>query len=194
VTSVPLTVDFEGGFSAQPSEVAERVGDLLDLGVAGINIEDGDAAPELLAQKIAAIKAWARTRGADIFVNARTDVVLRGLTPPGDATVRETIARAARYREAGADGIFVPALVEPDAIRTIAASIGLPLNVMAVPGLPDAPALYALGVRRLSAGSGLAELAFGTARHAAAAFLASGDAAVLTAAESLDYGATNARF
>src|ERR1700680_357518 len=70
VTSVPLTVDFEGGFSTEPSEVADRVGDLLELGVAGINLEDGDAAPELLAQKIAAVKASARTRGTDIFVNA----------------------------------------------------------------------------------------------------------------------------
>lgn len=193
VTSVPLTVDFESGFSTQPSEVAERVGDLLELGVAGINLEDGDASPELLAQKIAAVKASARTRGTDIFVNARTDVFLRDIVSPEDA-VRETIARAARYREAGADGIFVPAVVEPDAIRTIAASIALPLNVMAVPGLPDAAALYALGARRLSAGSALAQLAFGTARRAAASFLASGDTAVLSAGDSLDYGATNARF
>src|SRR5262249_3570140 len=81
--------------------------------------------------------------------NARTDVYLRGLVPR-ERAVEETIERARRYRAAGCDGIFVPALSDPAAIRSIAAAIALPLNVMVVPRLPPAAELAARGVRRVS--------------------------------------------
>src|ERR1700677_3731432 len=37
----PLTVDIEAGYSADPRAVAELVVRILDIGVVGINIEDG---------------------------------------------------------------------------------------------------------------------------------------------------------
>src|SRR4029077_14943251 len=152
VIQVPLTVDMESGYSNDPVAVGDAVAALVDAGAVGINIEDGAGSPDLLAAKIGAAKQAAARRGVDLFVNARTDVYLRGLVPEG-ARAAETLVRAARYRDAGADGIFVPKLVAPDAIREIAAAAGLPLNVLAWPGLPPAAELAVLGVRRLSVGS-----------------------------------------
>ncbi|MCL2448814.1 MAG: isocitrate lyase/phosphoenolpyruvate mutase family protein [Polyangiaceae bacterium] len=173
VIRVPLSVDIEAGYAEDPNAVAELVIALASLGAVGINIEDGASPPEALAAKIAHIKrALART-GADVFVNARVDVYLRALVAEPDR-VPETCARAARYREAGADGIFVPKVVNAAEIREIAASVKLPLNVLAWHGLPPASDLGALGVRRLSAGSAIAQAVWGRAATVARAFLAEG--------------------
>lgn len=175
VVRVPLTVDVEGGYSDDPAAVADHVERLADLGVVGINLEDGAGPPESLCAKIAAIRDIAARNGFDVFVNARTDVYLRGLAPP-EQRVAMVLERAARYREAGADGLFVPGLVEAGDIRTIAAGAGVPLNLLLRAALPPIEELQALGVARLSAGSDLAEAAFGQTRALATAFLADGRA------------------
>ena len=191
VPDLPLSVDLEGGYSDDPDEVANLVAQLQALGVAGINLEDGTGTPERLVAKIAAVKQRVNRQGGDVFVNARTDVFLRELASGEDA-VREAIARAARYAGAGADGIFVPDLQERDAIARVAVAVERPLNLLAVPGLPSASELYQLGVRRVSAGSLLAKLAYGTARDAAQAFLRDGNSSVLFSDRSAGYGETNA--
>ncbi len=192
VIKVPLTVDAESGYSSDPVAVGETIGRLVDAGAVGINLEDGSGPPELLAAKIAQAKRAAARAGVDLFVNARTDVYLRGLVPE-PARRAETLARAARYKEAGADGIFVPKLVSSDEIRAIAASADLPLNVLAFPGLPPASELAALGVRRLSAGSGISSVVWGRAAAAAAAFLREGRSEPLSDG-AMGYGEINALF
>ncbi len=160
VVEVPLTVDVEGGYSDDPAAVADTVLRVVQAGAAGINLEDGAGDPALLAAKIRAIRERCAANGVDVFINARTDVYLRGLVDEG-VRIDETLARAARYRDAGADGLFVPGLVDAEAIRTLAARCGLPLNVMLRPQLQDLAALEALGVRRISTGSALAESMYG---------------------------------
>jgi 2-methylisocitrate lyase-like PEP mutase family enzyme len=108
-----------------------------------------------------------------VFVNARTDVYLQGLAPK-ERRVEETLARAERYRAAGADGLFVPAMVDAADIRAVASGAGLPLNVMARPGLPSPSELQAMGVRRLSAGINIATAVLGRAAALTTAFLRDG--------------------
>jgi len=177
---VPLSVDIESGFSNDPARVARLAGELIELGAVGINIEDGREPPELLAAKIAAVKREAKSLGCDLFVNARTDVVLKQLVPAHEA-VPQILERARVYARAGADGLFVPALAEPDSIRKVAGALELPLNVMALPSLAPLAQLRAFGVRRLSAGSGIAQAAFAAAQAAAERFLVDGDSAKLFA-------------
>lgn len=169
VVRVPLTVDCEGGYASDPSAVADTVAAVADAGGVGCNLEDGFAAPAVLAAKIAAVRA----RGTDVFVNARTDVYLKSLVAP-EQRVEETLRRAALYRAAGADGLFVPGVVDRDEIRAITAACGLPVNVLVRAGLPHAAELATLGVRRLSAGSDVAEAVLGRAATLVRAFLADG--------------------
>lgn len=171
--SVPISVDVEGGYSTDADRVGEVVADVIGAGAVGINVEDGTGAPDLLCSKIERCKRAGARRGVDLFVNARTDVYLRNLVP-GDRRIEETLARAERYRAAGADGIFVPGVTDAAEIRSIATAVPLPLNVLARPGLPPAPDLEKLGVRRLSAGSWIAAAAFGRAASAVAGFLQGG--------------------
>lgn len=170
---IPISVDSEGGYADDPAAVAEHIAALIDAGAVGINIEDGSGTPDRLCAKIEGAKAAGARRGVDLFVNARTDVYLKGLVP-ADERVAESLARAERYRRAGADGIFVPGLREAPEISAIASAARLPLNVLAWPGLPSASELEALGVRRLSAGSGIAQALLGRMSSLAAGFLRSG--------------------
>ena len=150
-----LSADIEDGYSDDPAEVAEFV---ASLPVAGLNVEDSArdvlVPPPVLAAKVAAIKQ----RRPDVFVNARVDTYWLGQ----DATVETTLIRAHEYVAAGADGIFIPGVTDPEVIRRLCGEIPLPVNVLAVPNLaPDA--LGALGVRRISTGS----LPYRAALHAA---------------------------
>ncbi|MBV8372611.1 MAG: isocitrate lyase/phosphoenolpyruvate mutase family protein [Candidatus Eremiobacteraeota bacterium] len=188
---LPVSVDIEDGYSADPDRVADLVARLRDIGVAGINLEDGSGAPELLTEKIAAVKQRLRREGRDVFINARTDVVLREILS-GEEAIVESIARGRRYAAAGANAFFVPELSNNDAIARIASAVALPLSLMAVPGLATADALFARGVRRLSGGAAPAKLAYGRAREAAKEFLKTGDCQSLFGGHSVDYAATNA--
>ena len=140
-----LSLDVEDGYTADPDAVADYV---ALLPVDGINIEDSTAetltAPEVHAAKIRAIKA----RSPEVFVNARVDTYWLGQS----ATVAETVDRASRYVDAGADGIFVPGASDPTVLRDLAHAIDRPLNVLAIQGLSPAD-LAGLGVRRVSTGS-----------------------------------------
>ena len=191
VIRVPLTVDIEAGYSDDPAAVARLVARVLAVGVVGINIEDGERSPDLLCKKIAAIRDQAHS-GADVFINIRTDVYLRGVAR-GEAATAEVIRRASRYHAAGCDGLFVPGLATADAMAAISAAIApMPLNVMAVPNLPPLDTLEKSGVRRLSAGSSIAQAAIGRTSHLVSSFLAGTMSGMFDA--SADYGAVNRLF
>jgi 2-methylisocitrate lyase-like PEP mutase family enzyme len=143
-----FTVDAEGGFSDDPEEVTELARRLHEAGAAGINLEDGrpdgSLAPvELHAAKIAAVKAAVPA----LFVNARTDTHWLGRQE------EETAARLAAYEQAGADGVFVPGLSDPDGIAALTAALVVPLNILYAPAGPTLAELAGLGVRRVSLGS-----------------------------------------
>ena len=190
VVTVPLTADIEGGYSDDPRRVGDTISALIDVGVVGINLEDGSGPPDLLIAKIQAARQAAEESGVPIFVNARTDVFSRNLSS-GHHAVLEAIARAKNYSAAGADGIFVPGVTDSGAIEQLAQQITRPLNVMARPGLPLVRELQRLGVRRLSAAAWLARVALRAVRESAATFLATGDSDSLVAAAGLavDYNA-----
>ena len=192
VIRVPLSIDVEGGYSDDPAVVARVIGGIIDAGAVGINIEDGAGSPDVLCAKIEAARLSATRAGVDLFINVRTDVYLRAMAS-GDEAVREVIRRAERYRSAGCDGIFVPGLIEGRAIEAIAAAIDpLPLNIMLMPGLPSPTVLREQGVRRLSAGSAIAQAAMGFTSRLASDFLAgsSDDMSAIT----VDYSSMNQLF
>jgi 2-methylisocitrate lyase-like PEP mutase family enzyme len=178
VITVPLSVDSESGYSSDPATVAKHVSDFASAGAAGINIEDGKGSVDLLCAKIEAIRKTSAGH-RDLFINARVDVLLHKLAPREQA-LDEIIARAARYRDAGADGIFVPYLIDAEEIQAVVRAIDpLPLNVMAMPKLGSATELKALGVRRLSAGAAVARAAISLTLQLATAFLADGESEAL---------------
>jgi 2-methylisocitrate lyase-like PEP mutase family enzyme len=186
VLTVPLSFDVENGYSGDPQVVADNVMRLVELGVAGINIEDGPDKTTVLASKIEAIRNALSKAGADLFVNARSDVFLASLVEKSKL-VEESIARGKLYRRAGADGLFLPGMTDGEHIKAVTREISLPLNVMAWPGLADAVELGKLGVRRLSAGSGISQVLWGKANQLAQDFLQTGRSESLSEG-SMPYG------
>jgi 2-methylisocitrate lyase-like PEP mutase family enzyme len=151
---IPVTVDFEGGYSEDDGELAANIARLLDLGVIGINFEDrivkgsGLYSVDRQARRIAAIRKAAERKGVDLFINARTDVFFEH----GDDAVGEALDRAKAYAAAGASGFFVPGLVNDALIGRVAEAVTLPVNVMIMDGVPSNGRLSELGVARISYG------------------------------------------
>jgi 2-methylisocitrate lyase-like PEP mutase family enzyme len=173
VISVPLTVDIEAGYSDDLKRVAKVIEAVMAAGAVGINIEDGTSAPELLVRKIEIAREVASRRQVKLFINARTDVYLKSLVPAEDR-VAETLKRAALYQAAGADGLFAAGVTAEYEIAALCQGTPLPVNVLGLPGLPSPEELKALGVRRLSAGSGIAEFLYGARASLAQSFLQTG--------------------
>ena len=173
LAKVPITADSEAGYSADVTEVAGFVVSMAKAGAAGINIEDGTEPPPVLVAKIKAIKQACTREGVDVFINARTDVYLK-LLVPAEQAMDETVARGKLYRDAGADGLFVPGLVDAAGYRKVADAIDLPINALVWPKLPDAATLKNAGVRRISAGAGTARAAMGAMRRATLGLLKDG--------------------
>jgi 2-methylisocitrate lyase-like PEP mutase family enzyme len=151
---LPLTVDFEGAYSADPEEGGKNVARLAATGAVGCNFEDqviggeGLHPLDLQVRRIAAIR---RAVGDQFFINARTDLFLKTQTYD-DALVDQAIERGKAFADAGASGFFVPRLSDPAQIERVVREVPLPLNVIAFPGAPDKSVWASAGVARISHG------------------------------------------
>jgi 2-methylisocitrate lyase-like PEP mutase family enzyme len=172
--SVPVTADIENGFAVDASGVAETIGMVIEAGAVGVNLEDGEGAGLLSVDEFADRIAAARSAASiPLYLNARTDVYLRRVGEP-DTRLKHTIERAHAYLAAGASGVFVPGVVDPSVLSVLVKEIDAPLNVMAGFGAPPISELAALGVARVSLGSGIAQAAYGLVHRAATEALTSG--------------------
>lgn len=190
VLHVPLTVDVEDGYSDSPGGAAELILELAQCGVAGINLEDGGQSPSLLVDKIVAARKL--LGGSAMFINARTDVYLRNIAQ-GEAAIAMTIERLNRYREAGADGAFVPLMSAIGDVKKVAAACSLPLNLMTIPNMPLIDDLFAAGARRISAGPTIFQSSYGHARRLAKELTADHSMTDLFS-DSIPYPELNAAF
>ncbi|GAB2965531.1 isocitrate lyase/phosphoenolpyruvate mutase family protein [Micromonospora polyrhachis] len=189
---VPVTADIESGYATDPAGVAETIRGVLAAGAVGVNLEDGpflSRPVEEQTQRIAAARQAADTVGVPMFLNARIDTYLRQYGDPADRFAA-TVERAAAYLAAGADGIFLPGVVDQETISVLVKAIPAPVNVLAGPGAPTVDVLAELGVARVSLGAGIASAAYALARRSAEELLATGSYSTL--ADTVDYGDLNA--
>lgn len=182
VVKVPVSADVERGYGdGTPVDVAETVRRVIAAGAVGINLEDapgrdGATLMEVDAQveRISAAREAATREGVEIFINARVDTYL-AQAGAAEGRFDETVRRARAYNGAGADGVFVPGVADPEIIRSLVDAVGAPLNVMAGRGAgPTIPELQALGVARVSLGPALTLAVMAQVRRAAAEVLAQG--------------------
>lgn len=153
---LPVTIDFEGAYAAEPDRAATNAARLAQTGAIGCNFEDqriGGEGLYTIEEQAARIRAIRQAVGADFFINARTDLFLK--TPPANhdaALVDEALKRAHAYAQAGASGFFVPLLSNLELLERVCAESPLPVNFMAFPGSPTARAVADCGVARISHG------------------------------------------
>lgn len=153
---LPVTVDFEGAYSADPAEGARNIARLAETGAVGCNFEDQMVGGEGLhpiavqAERIAAAREAA---GPDFFINVRTDLFLKAPQETHDqAMLDEAIERVRAYAGAGASGFFVPMLGDLGMLRRLCEASPVPVNFMTYPGCPSYAEVSATGVARISHG------------------------------------------
>jgi len=171
---VPVSADLEYGYGDTPDDVARTVARAVEIGVVGGNLEDvRDGVLFGVDEAVERVAAARAAAPAGTFVlNARTDTYFVGAS--GDP-FDETVERATRYVEAGADCVFVPGVVQAETIRRLADAIPGPLNIVAgLASTIDAPTLFSLGVTRVSLGGSLARAALSTLERAGRELLDTG--------------------
>lgn len=158
-TDLPLTADIEGGFIWDDlTQFKAFIRQVIESGAVGINLEDssqhfvGLNKLELQKQRIKTAKEAGKELGINFYLNARVDAMSAMEGKSLDEKIQTTIERAKAYREAGADGIFVPFISDIEIIRKLKPQIGLPLNILSNVNL-NVTELKAIGVERISIGS-----------------------------------------
>jgi 2-methylisocitrate lyase-like PEP mutase family enzyme len=170
--TVPVTADIEHGYAATPDAVADVVLRVVAAGAVGVNLEDilpGSAdleAVDVQCDKIRAVIKAGATAGVAVVVNARTDVYLQAVGPV-ESRLSAAVDRGRAYLAAGAECVFVPGVKDRETIAALVKGIGGPINILAVDGTPPIPELEALGVARVSLGSGPARAALALMRDIA---------------------------
>jgi 2-methylisocitrate lyase-like PEP mutase family enzyme len=169
----PVTADAEAGYGTTPESASKTATRVIEAGAVGMNFEDAADAPAhplidlaLQLEKIRAIRETAEKAGVPLVLNARTDVYLKQV---GQASRRydEALRRLSAYRDKGADCLFIPGLTDSETIRRFVADLRCPINILAVPGQASVLELQALGVKRISLGSGPMRAGLGTLRRIA---------------------------
>ena len=155
---LPVTVDFESGYSDTIDGIATNITRLIETGVIGCNIEDGIPGTDKMrtideqVARLTAARRGAHEAGVPLFINARTDSFLLNPEDQHGAHIADAKARAQAYAAAGADGFFVPGLTDIGLIAEIVKASPLPVNVMVADLAADLRPLAAAGVARVSFG------------------------------------------
>lgn len=172
--TLPVTADIESGYAMTAGELKKNIRQLIHTGIVGINFEDYDKQTGLLfpidvqCDRIKAIRTIANDMHVPLFINARTDVYLRGNAfATNHEKLEETLQRGKAYRDAGADCLFPPAMKQKEDLEQIIQAVKIPVNVIAVPGIPALKVLQEIGVARVSLGPGFLKTAIKTMKDLA---------------------------
>jgi 2-methylisocitrate lyase-like PEP mutase family enzyme len=179
-TEIPVSVDLENGYGADPGSAALAITRVAQAGAVGGSIEDYDPAGHLYelehaAERVAAAVEAARGLVFPFVLTARAENHIRG-----NPDLDDTIARLQAYEAAGADVVYAPGLQTVDEIRAVCDAVSKPVNVLAVPELSFA-AVAEAGAQRVSVGGSLTWVAVKAMADGATAIRDHGDFSVLAA-------------
>lgn len=161
--SLPVSFDMEAGYSSNATGVYDVALAIIQTGVSGINIEDlcHDTADlysiEAQCQRIAEVKRAADASGLPIFINARSDIYFRETTSKHTsehkgAHFAAACQRLEAYADAGADGFFLPGLLDKPTLSKLCTTSPLPINIMLTEGTIDTKVWQDVGIARISRG------------------------------------------
>ena len=179
-TTLPVSVDLENGYGAEPESAAQAIERVAEAGAVGGSIEDYDHdrriyALEHAVERVAAAAVAARGLGIPFTLTGRAENHIRG-----NPALDDTIARLRAYERAGVDVLYAPGLRTVDEIRAVCEEVSKPVNVLAVPSLSFAEMTEA-GAQRVSVGGALTWVAAKAFVDAAIAIRDRGDFSALDA-------------
>jgi 2-methylisocitrate lyase-like PEP mutase family enzyme len=180
-TEIPVSVDLENGYGAEPEAAARAVSRVAEAGAVGGSIEDYDPAGflydlGLAVERVAAAVEAARALAFPFTLTARAENHIRG-----NPDLDDTITRFSAFEEAGADVLYAPGLRDAGEIRHVCSAVSRPVNVLAHRGLTMREITDA-GGQRVSVGGALTWVAVGAMAAAAEQMRDSGDFSALVGA------------
>jgi 2-methylisocitrate lyase-like PEP mutase family enzyme len=180
-TDLPVSVDLENGYGAQPEDAARAVVAAAGAGAAGGSIEDFDPNGTIYDIGHAVERVAAATEAAGAFVlTARAENHIRG-----NPDLDDTIARLQAFERAGADVLYAPGLATAEEIRAVCEAVSKPVNVLARANLTFEE-MVAAGAQRVSVGGALTWVAVAGLVSAAERIRDSGDFSSLAAGVKID--------
>lgn len=173
-TDLPVSVDLENGFGADPKSAARAITRVAEAGAVGGSIEDYDPSGRIYELQDAVERIGAAAEAAHglefpFTLTARSENLIRNVPDLDD-----TIARLQAYEQAGADVLFAPGLRSAEEIRRVCEALSKPVNVLAMPGFTLAEAVGA-GAQRISVGGRLGLVGVESIVKAAVAIRDEGD-------------------
>jgi 2-methylisocitrate lyase-like PEP mutase family enzyme len=171
--NIPVSADVESGFATDEVALKKNMTQLIETGIVGINIEDTDKNTssllplEVQCERIKVIREVAKEMDIPLFINARTDVYIRGKFDTDDSKYKETLKRGLAYKAAGADCFYPITLTSSDYIKKLIEQLEMPVNVVTIPGLPEVAVLNEIGVARLSLGPSFLKIAIKSMKNLA---------------------------
>jgi 2-methylisocitrate lyase-like PEP mutase family enzyme len=149
--TIPVIADADTGYGG-PSNIQRTVREYLQAGVAAIHLED-QVAPKRCGQ-LAGVKLMDAEHSADrlrcaIEARGRDELLIIGRTDALPAAgIDEALSRAQRYRDAGADLVFVDGIKKIAEIEAVARAVAGPKVVSIVDG-NETTALTAADLQQL---------------------------------------------
>jgi 2-methylisocitrate lyase-like PEP mutase family enzyme len=158
----PVSADLENCFAHDPAGVAETITLAIESGLVGGSCEDFSGSNDeiydsgLAVERVAAAVEAAHQGPVHFVLTARCENYLHG-----KADFDDTLERLLAYQAAGADVLYAPGMQDIDDLRRLIDAVDLPINVLALPGTAPVAELRAIGVKRISIGSGFSAVANG---------------------------------
>jgi 2-methylisocitrate lyase-like PEP mutase family enzyme len=173
-TDLPVSVDLENGYAADPPGVARAIERVAEAGAVGGSIEDWDPTGRLYereeaVERLAAAAELVRGLDFPFLLTGRAENHIRE-----NPDLDDTIARLQAFETAGADVLYAPGLRTVDEIRQVCDSVTRPVNVLAFGDLTFA-AIAEAGAQRISVGGGLTWVGVSAFANAARAIREQGD-------------------
>jgi 2-methylisocitrate lyase-like PEP mutase family enzyme len=183
-TDLPVSVDLENGYGADPEDAALAISRVAEAGAVGGSIEDYDPGSGIYeldhaVERVAAAVEAARRQAFPFTLTARAENHIRG-----NPDLNDTIGRLQAFEAAGADVLYAPGLRTPAEIRTVCEAVSKPVNVLARPALSLAEIVDA-GAQRVSVGGALTWVAVDALAAAATEIRDRGDFSSLRASPPL---------
>jgi len=165
-TKFPVSADIESGYADNLVQLQENIRLLIQAGIVGINIEDSNPATNKLydvnaqCERIQSIRAVADIMGIPLFINARTDVLIRSNEfPSPELKYDELVKRGLAYSEVGANCFYPITLTQKEEIESLVKQLRIPVNILTIPGIPDFETLNKIAVARISLGPSFLKIA-----------------------------------
>ncbi len=156
--NLPVSADFEAGYSDSIAGLQENILRLIDTGAVGINFEDGlDDSSRLRpmteqVERIQAVREVAERRGVHLVINARADSFFADGFSSDEDRIEDVITRSNAYIQAGADSTYPIGRGDKETLAILRKRINPPINVLATAKTASLKELQELGINRVSFG------------------------------------------